>query len=93
MEDDGELIFTKDCIVNLDDIGDLEDYHELIREVRAMLATHRYNEQLFVRLFESETDYIFQEEGITELLGELLRSINSYSKFRDNIIAMVFEFV
>jgi len=31
MEEDGELIFTKDCVVNLDDIGELEDYGELVR--------------------------------------------------------------
>ena len=53
MEDDGELVFSKDCVVNLDDIGELEDYRELIHEAIVMLGSKKINEQLFTRLFEA----------------------------------------
>lgn len=53
-------MFTKDCIVNLDDLGEMEDYRQLLKDANQMLSLRRCDDAIFKRLIDSEVDYLFQ---------------------------------
>lgn len=87
------LVFSRDGVINLDQLGDLDDYGELVRDIEGVMNKGQpIPDEMFKRIANADSDYLFQEEGFPQVLRQILTNIQQYPKQTDCIYACAFQY-